>query len=110
MRYDTYPIISGLISFFVGLAEIILGIRVVLRLFSANPSVAFVGWIYETSSSLMAPFRGIFPQAVINRGYVLDFSAIFAMLVYGLVGYLVLSLVATITRPRNYTTRARERQ
>ncbi len=37
--------VLGLINFFIGLAEIILGLRVILRLFAANPDAGFVQWV-----------------------------------------------------------------
>jgi hypothetical protein len=52
----------------------------------------------------MAPFRGIFPTAHIGNGYTLDFSAIFAMVVYAIVGYLLVSLLGWLPsqKPRGY--------
>jgi YggT family protein len=92
--YVGSSIIIGLVDFFIGLVELLLGLRVILRLFAANPDSPFVHWIYATSGTVMAPFRGIFPTEVIHRGgYVLDISAIFAMIVYAVIGYLIVSLL-----------------
>lgn len=90
-------VLAALINFFVGVALVFLGLRVLLRLFGANPDVAFVGWVYDSSSVLLEPFRGIFPTRVIAQDFVVDFSALFAMLVYGLVGMLFLMLVERMT-------------
>ena len=87
----------GLINFVVGAAEFFLGLRVVLRLFGANESVAFVQWVYTSSNMLLDPFRGIFTAKEIAPNSVVDFSALFAMLVYGLVGMLFLWLVVWLT-------------
>jgi YggT family protein len=84
--------VLGLINFFLGLAEIFLGLRVLLRFFAANPDSSFVSWVYSSSNVLMQPFRGIFPTTVIARNHVVDFSAIFAMIVYGLVAMLFTTL------------------
>jgi YggT family protein len=94
--------VLGLINFFLGLAEIFLGLRVLFRFFGANPDASFVHWVYTSSSVLLQPFRGIFPTAVIARDHVIDFSAIFAMIVYGLVALLFASLVGYVT-PRHTT-------
>ncbi len=97
-------IIIWLVDLFIALVEIILGLRVIFRLFSANPDNSFVHWIYSTSGDLMAPFRGIFPVAHLGNGVVLDFSAIFAMIVYAIIGYLIVSLLNWLPpqQPRGY--------
>lgn len=89
--------IAGLINFFVAIAEIFLGLRVLLRLFGANSSNAFVQWVYDSSSVLLQPFRGIFPTAEVAPGSVVDFSALFVMLVYGLIGMAFLWLANWMT-------------
>lgn len=96
--------IAGLINFFVAIAEIFLGLRVVLRLFGANSSNTFVQWIYDSSDVLLQPFRGIFPTAQINANSVVDFSALFAMLVYALVGMAFLWLAVWLTPPERVVT------
>ncbi len=99
-RSTSADLVEGFINFFVGLAELILGLRVLFRLFNANPTSTFVHWIYATSATLMAPFRGIFPSLVLDRGFVIDFSALFAMLVYALIGYLLIVLVSSLAGER----------
>jgi uncharacterized protein YggT (Ycf19 family) len=102
----TANILVSIVNFLLGLAEAILGLRVLFRLFNANGLNSFVHWIYQTSSVLMDPFRGIFrAQAVISPGYVLDISALFAMLMYGIIGYLLIALLGWIPAPA-----ARERR
>ncbi len=85
--------LTGITRFIIGLAEAILVLRIVLRLFAANPSASFVHWIYTTSDTLLEPFRGIFQIGVIHKSYVLDFTALFALIVYGLLGALLVYLV-----------------
>lgn len=87
-------LLAAFINFFTAVATFFLGLRVILRLFGANPDVAFVQWVYHSSDILLQPFRGVFPTATIARDYVIDFSALFAVIVYGLIGMALLSLVA----------------
>lgn len=91
MRPTLY--LSRLIHLVVGLVEIVLLLRIVLRLFAANPNASFVHWTYSTSNTLLEPFRGIFPSTVISKSYVLDFTALFALIVYALVGSLLVYFV-----------------
>jgi uncharacterized protein YggT (Ycf19 family) len=86
-------LITGLLSFFLFLVSLILFLRVVLRLFGANQSVPFVAWVYDSSATLMEPFRGIFPTPVIEGGFVIDFPALFALIVYVLIGYLIIAAI-----------------
>jgi uncharacterized protein YggT (Ycf19 family) len=96
----TGNIIVSIINFFVGLAEAILGLRVIFRLFNANATNSFVHWIYQTSGILMDPFRGIFrATATIANGYVLDINALFAMLMYAILGYLLAALLSWVPAP-----------
>ena len=99
--------LTGLINFFTVLAELFLGLRVILRLFAANPDVSFVQWIYNSSDVLLSPFRGIFPTATIAPDHLLDFSALFAMVVYGLIGIALLALINFLL-PRPAATTARK--
>lgn len=87
---------TSLIDLFVGLAEICLGLRVIFRLFAAN-HVQFVTWVYNTSDSLLSPFRGIFPSTSIGNGHVLDFTALFGMLIYALFGIVLVAILRALT-------------
>lgn len=87
---------EGLINLFVALAEIILGLRVIFRLFDAHTSVSFVNWIYSTSAVLLTPFRNIFTNpSVAEPRYVLDLNALFAMAIYAAAGYLLIAFLNT---------------
>lgn len=99
---------SYLINFVIGLVVAILGLRFILRLFGASASVPFVSWVYNTSSDLMAPFAGIFPTATVSPGFAIDFSALFAMIVYAIIGYLLKLLVDYVVDTLSHTgTRGR---
>ena len=110
--YFGVSFIQVLVDIFFGLAEIILGLRVIFRLFAANGFNSFVNWIYQTSDTLISPFRGIFPSVNFSHGYVLDISALFAMLIYAVVGYLILALLGLVPTPgpRSYRVRTTTRR
>ena len=88
MRPTLY--LSKLVHLVVGLTEIVLVLRIVFRLFSANPTASFVHWIYSTSSTLLEPFRGVFTNGVVGKSHVLDFTALFALIAYALAGTVVM--------------------
>jgi uncharacterized protein YggT (Ycf19 family) len=88
---------TNLINLFVGTVLAILGLRFVLRLFGASETAGFVSWVYEMSAVLLEPFRGIFPTQTFENQFVFEFSTLFAMIVYGLLGLLLASAVAALT-------------
>ncbi|MEQ6391144.1 hypothetical protein RZN22_17810 [Bacillaceae bacterium S4-13-58] len=59
-----------LINTVIGIAQFILGIRMILKLLGANQSAPFVQWVYQTSSSLLYPFEGIFPSPALDGRFV----------------------------------------
>lgn len=89
----------NLLNLFTGAVLGILGLRFILKLFGANDSNGFVSWVYEMSGSLLAPFRGIFPSQVFENQYVLEFTTLFAMLVYAVVALLVIAVINAVTAP-----------
>jgi len=94
MFYGNYLV--RIINVIVGIFEAILGLRVLFRLFNANGSSSFVHWIYQTSSSLMDPFRGIFTAHEIAGGYPLAVSVLFAMLMYLVIGVILAALLGML--------------
>lgn len=71
---------------------VILGL-IVLRFFfellGANSSAAFVSFIYRVSLPLTSPFRGIFNRPAIEGAGVVDWGSLLAILVYGIIFYLI---------------------
>jgi len=86
-------ILIGLINIIVGIVEIFLGLRLVLRFLGADPSASFVAWLYATTEPLLGPFRGMFPTGVIERGSVFEFSTLFAIFIYALVAWLLKEII-----------------
>ena len=86
------------------LIELVLGLRVALKLFGAANSAPFVGWLYNVTASLIAPFSGIFPQAALSGNSVIDFTALFALLFYTFVGYVLVEAIRQLTYRGNGKT------
>ena len=89
---------------YVVLTEIVLLLGFVLLLFGANPDPAFVQWAYRALDRAMEPFRGIFTPIELgetsgNVEAVLDTSILFAMVIYGLVGWGLRELIDWLTLP-----------
>jgi uncharacterized protein YggT (Ycf19 family) len=60
-----------------------------LELAGANPDAGFVQWVYRSTERAMRPFRGIFPERQLTGASVLDFSLLFAAIVYFVIALLL---------------------
>jgi uncharacterized protein YggT (Ycf19 family) len=80
-----------------GLIELLIFIRFMLLLLGANAQAGFSQWIYQTSGVFMAPFNAIFGTQTVD-GAMVEWSALVAILVYALVAYLIVRVIATLTR------------
>lgn len=85
--------VVNLVSFITNLIETLLGLRIFLRLFNASANAPFVRWIYETTDPLLSPFTGMFPSPKLTGGLLIEFSTLFAMIFYTVIGYLIVEAV-----------------
>jgi uncharacterized protein YggT (Ycf19 family) len=88
--------LARLVNIIIEIIEAIIGIHIILKLFDANSSVPFVRWMFHLSQPLLRPFHGIFKDMVFSGHYVLDLSAVFALIIYGIVGYLIMLLFGSL--------------
>lgn len=99
-------LVAWLVNFVLGIAEILLSLRLVLKFLGANPGTPFVRWLYSTSQPLLQPFQGIFPSPTIEGRFTVEFSTLFALVIYALVGYFILEVLDSM---RSVTSRKRRR-
>jgi uncharacterized protein YggT (Ycf19 family) len=88
--------LAQFIEAIVGIIEILLIFRIALRFFAANPSSEFVAWIYQISGSLLGPFAGAFPNLTAGSGGVVDVTAILALIVYAVIGWILIQILYLI--------------
>src|SRR5579862_6492588 len=81
-------IVGTLIDLIFGFIELLLLLRIILKLFGAAPA-PFVRWVYVTSQPLVNPFQGMFPSPTLQGGFIIEFSTIFALLIYALIAYFI---------------------
>lgn len=96
MKNDLAYVAKGIVNLMLTIVGVILGLRFILKLFSANAGNDFVNWIYETSAEILGPFRNIFPSSNLD-GFVIEFSTIFALLVYSIIGMLAFYVIDLLT-------------
>jgi hypothetical protein len=66
--------------------EVLIGIRVLLRLMAANPEAGFARFIYGMTNVFLVPFAALLPNPSAN-GFVLELSSLMGMLVYALLAW-----------------------
>ena len=76
-----------------GIIEALIGMRILLKFLGAGQGAPFVRWVYETTQPLLRPFVGMFPTPGIQGGFVLEFSALFAIVAYAVGGYLLIEVI-----------------
>lgn len=72
---------NQIIWYVLGLVEVLLAFRVVLKILGANSSIGFTSLIYSITTPLAAPFSGILGLSV-TGGSVIEWSTIIAAIVY----------------------------
>jgi len=85
---STKPLYHGtqIVWYILGLLDILLAFRFVLKLLDANSAAGFSRFIYTTSYPFAAPFLNVF-RATNVQGSVFEWTTILAMLVYALVAW-----------------------
>ena len=89
-----------------GVIDVLLLIRLVLKLLAANPLAGFSKFIYGLTDVFMAPFRNLLPTVGGGSGSVFEMSTVIAIIVYALIGWALVRLVA-IMLFRNVTVSRR---
>ncbi len=85
--------VAGMGNLFLGLAELLLLLRVVLKFFFTSANSGFVHWAFNTTDVLLSPLRGVFVHPAATPGnWHVDFVALFAMAAYAAVVSLMISL------------------
>lgn len=90
--------------------EVLLVLRLMLKLFAANPNSGFAVFIYGITGAFTAPFSGLFATPAAG-GSVFETTTIVAMLVYALIFWGIMRIIPIFTnRPsaRTFTRTSRE--
>lgn len=93
-RQRVFSWIRNTIVLLVGALEILLALRLFLRLTRSNPDNTFASFILNLSDPFVAPFSTLFVSPTnADASRILDLNLIFAMVVYALLGALAIALV-----------------
>lgn len=84
----TKPLYHGtqIVWYIVGLIEVLLIFRFLLKLFGANADAAFTNFIYTLSIPFAVPFSSVFGISKVESS-LFEWTTLLAMLVYLLIGW-----------------------
>ena len=90
---STKPLYRGtqIVWYILGLVEILLAFRFVLKLTGANPEAGFTSFIYGVTYVFAAPFLNVFRISQI-AGSVFEWTTLLAMAVYAVVAWGIIKL------------------
>jgi hypothetical protein len=89
----------AVVGFVVGIVDIFIAARFLGKLLGASPHSAFVNFIYQVSSPLVAPFTGIFGNAGSGANS-FETASLVAIVVYAVIGWGIVVLIRIATAPR----------
>ncbi len=87
----TKPLYRGtqIVWYILGIIEVLLAFRFVLKLLGANPTAGFSHFIYLITTPFTAPFLSVFKISRVE-GSVMEWTTILSMLVYWLIAWAVI--------------------
>ena len=91
---STKPLYRGtqVVWYVLGLIEVLLAFRFVLKLLGANPAAGFTGFIYGVTYIFAAPFNTVFRFSQV-AGSVFEWTTLLAMFVYWVLAFGIVRLL-----------------
>lgn len=89
----------AVVGFVVGIVDIFIAARFLGKLLGASSHSAFVNFIYQVSSPMVAPFTGIFGNTGSNTN-TFETASLVAIVVYAVIGWGLVVLIRIMTAPR----------
>jgi uncharacterized protein YggT (Ycf19 family) len=90
---------AAVVGFIVGVIDIVVAARFLGKLLGASSQSQFLTLIYNVSSPLVAPFKGIFGNGGSSANS-FETASLVAIVVYALIGWGLVVLIRIATAPR----------
>jgi len=88
----------AVVGFIVGIVDIFIAARFLGKLLGASAQSAFVNFIYQVSSPMVAPFAGIFGDTG-SKTNTFETASLVAIVVYAVIGWGLVVLIRIATAP-----------
>lgn len=91
---STKPIYRGtqVVWYILGVVEILLAFRFILKLLGANPEAGFSSFIYGVTYVFATPFLTVFRSSHIIQGSVFEWTTLLAAFVYWVIAFGIIEL------------------
>lgn len=91
---STQPLYRGtqIVWYILGLVEVLLAFRLVLKLLGANAGAGFTNFIYAVTGPFAAPFTSVFRVSK-AQGSIFEWTTILAMFVYFVIAWGIIKLL-----------------
>ena len=89
----------AVVGFVVGIVDILIAARFLGKLLGASSHSAFVNFIYQVSSPMVAPFKGIFGNGGSSTNS-FETASLVAVVVYAVIGWGLVVLIRIMTAPK----------
>ena len=86
----------SLIKYLAALLEVVLTLRLVLKLLAASSYASAVRGLYSLTDWLLYPFKGIFPNTYFTSSGFFEWSAVAAMIGYGLTAFILVKFLSLL--------------
>ncbi len=87
---------SSVVGFIFGVIEVLLVVRFFFRFIGASAQADIVAWVYRNSDPFVQPFVGILSNWNIGERFVLEWSTLFAIVAFALLGVIIERLLQMI--------------
>ena len=90
---STKPLYRGtqIVWYILGLVEVLLAFRFVLKLFGANADAGFTHFVYSVTYAFAAPFLNVFRMTQVS-GAIFEWTTLLAMFVYWMAAVALIKL------------------
>jgi len=90
----TRPLYRGtqIVWYILGVVEVLLAFRFVLKLLAANPYAGFTNFLYGITYVFANPFLSVFQNGSVLTGNVFEWSTLLAMVVYWIIAAGIINL------------------
>ena len=96
-----------IIYYLLGTLQTLLALRLIFKVLGANPESTFVSIIYSVTNVFLAPFSGIFSEAVtqgVETESVLEPALIIAMIIYAILAWGITRIIDIINNRKDDET------
>ncbi len=91
---STKPLYRGIqvVWYILGIIEVLLAFRFILKLLGANPAAGFTSFIYKVTYIFANPFLSVFQNTRIVTGSIFEWTTLLAMIVYWIIAVGIINL------------------